>query len=52
LLTRLLADFPDDLLLLEVYSNRVTLMPAENKTDNAAAYESFLTEILDSVLHS
>lgn len=52
LLTRLLADFPDDLLLLEVYRNRVTLMPAENKTANAAAYESFLTEILDSALHS
>lgn len=52
LLTRLVKELPDDLLLLEVYSNRVTMMPAENKTANAAAYEAFLTEILNSVVHS
>jgi len=49
LLSRLLKDLPDDLLLLEVFSNRVTLMPAENKTATAEAYEVFLQEVMSSV---
>ena len=49
LLTSLLPDLKDDILLLEVFSNRVTLMAAEHKTATAENYEAFLTQILTSV---
>ena len=49
LLTSLLPSLQDDILLLEVFSNRVTLMAAEHKTATAENYEAFLTQILTSV---
>jgi hypothetical protein len=49
LLTALLPDLQDDILLLEVFSNRVTLMTTEHKTATAENYEQFLTQILTSV---
>ncbi len=42
LLSRMLPQLQDDLLMLEVYENRVTLMAAENKTASAAAYQHFM----------
>jgi hypothetical protein len=52
LVSALIQDLSDDLLLLEVYSNRVTLMPAEHKTANAEAYEKFLQAVLANVTQS
>ena len=49
LLTSLLPSLNDDLLLLEVFSNRVTLMAAEHKTATAEGYETLLKAILASV---
>ncbi|MCD8523756.1 MAG: hypothetical protein LRY66_01845 [Saccharospirillaceae bacterium] len=42
LISRMLPQLQDDLLMLEVYENRVTLMAAENQTASAAAYQHFL----------
>ncbi|MAD47157.1 MAG: hypothetical protein CMH98_19350 [Oceanospirillaceae bacterium] len=36
----------DDLLLLEVYENRVVLMPAERKSASVAAYRHFMEQFL------
>lgn len=47
LLTSLLPALQDNILLLEVFSNRVTLMAAENKAATAEGYEQFLTKILE-----
>lgn len=52
LVSDLIQDLSDELLLLELYSNRVTLMPAEHKTANAAEYEAFLQAMLDHVRRS
>lgn len=49
LLTSLLPGLQDDILVLEVFSNRVTLMAAEHKTATAEGYEQFLTALLESV---
>lgn len=48
LLTSLLPGLNDNILLLEVFSNRVTLMAAENKAATAEGYEQFLAKILES----
>lgn len=42
LISRMLPQLQDNLLMLEVYDNRVTLMAAENKTASAAAYQHFM----------
>lgn len=52
LVSDLIKDLSDEVLLLELYSNRVTLMPAEHKTANAAEYETFLQAMLDHVRRS
>ena len=44
--TAAMAQLSDDLLLLEVYENRVVLMPAERKTANAEAYKVFMQTFL------
>jgi len=49
LLTKLLPELKDDLMLLEVFSNRVTMMAAERKSATADAYEAFLQQVLASV---
>ncbi|MDO6683045.1 MULTISPECIES: hypothetical protein [unclassified Oceanobacter] len=40
-----LAGFPDDVLLLELYENRVSLIPAERKAATAEAYKQALTAL-------
>ena len=41
-----LPQLQDDLLLLEVYENRITLMAAERKSASAAAYQHFMEQFL------
>ncbi|UXD87117.1 hypothetical protein [Thalassolituus hydrocarboniclasticus] len=42
LISRMLPQLQDNLLMLEVYENRVTLMASENQTASAAAYQHFM----------
>ncbi len=42
-----LSELSDDVLLLEVYGNRATLIPAERKTASAAAYHKVLNAVLE-----
>ncbi|WP_300427699.1 hypothetical protein [uncultured Thalassolituus sp.] len=45
-LTAALAELNDDLLLVEVFGNRVTMIPAERKTATAESYQRFLEALL------
>lgn len=42
----LLEVFEDDILLLEVYENRVLIIPAENKVGTAEAYSDLIKQLL------
>jgi len=41
-----LTELNDDLLLLEIYENRVLMMPAERKSASAEAYKNFMQKFL------
>jgi len=47
-ITAALAALSDDILLLEIYNNRVTMIPAERKTASAENYQRFLQALLPS----